>query len=603
MAELKRLHPLWPSVATAVGLAALLVGERSFSDTSTARLVLSTGGALAVLIATGARIVLAFGAPADRRVVAGRLALTTSLVLVGVGAYGVTLVVDPASSEMAARLSSSAWAAFIILLFAGGTPLVFIEAAVAPVAFNPAYEGRRIDHAWARGLSLGLLVPVLLLANFLAERHDLEKDFSLGRGASVSDQTREVVRELTNDVDVVLFFPERNEVLSIIGPYFDELAAESDRLAVRRADQALARDEAEKAKVPRNGYVALIRGEATKTIRLGLTRSSASGVLRSFDRNFLKALFNVAFSKKVAYFTVGHGERPYERPRRDDARMPVSILGDYLEDLQYDVRPLGLAQGLQDVVPEDAGIVFVMAPQQELLESEQESLLAFLRRGGRVLVAADADSDARLAKLLGPTGVVIDDGVLADEATHVNLTRSSADRAAIATNGYVRHKSVDTLALRPNAATVFFRAAVLEVGDAEAGLARKVTIESLPTTFADRNDNLELDDDEKTAKRALLVAITTTSTTGEEGRLALLADVDAVGDGLASAIGGNVALVRDLVAWLQIEDEPVLAVDQERDVKIVHREEEDAAVFFGATFGMPLLLLGLGWAVQRRRRR
>jgi len=43
-------------------------------------------------------------------------------------------------------------------------------------------------------------------------------------------------------------------------------------------------------------------------------------------------------------------------------------------------------------------------------------------------------------------------------------------------------------------------------------------------------------------------------------------------------------------------------VDSSEDIKIIHRKEEDVAVFYGTTFGVPLLVLGLGWLAQRRRR-
>jgi hypothetical protein len=46
----------------------------------------------------------------------------------------------------------------------------------------------------------------------------------------------------------------------------------------------------------------------------------------------------------------------------------------------------------------------------------------------------------------------------------------------------------------------------------------------------------------------------------------------------------------------------VVTVDDDEDVKIVHRKDEDLAVFYGTTFGIPGLVLLLGFIVRRRRR-
>ena len=84
--------------------------------------------------------------------------------------------------------------------------------------------------------------------------------------------------------------------------------------------------------------------------------------------------------------------------------------------------------------------------------------------------------------------------------------------------------------------------------------------------------------------------------------MVVLSDVDALADELVTQVQGNLVLLRDVFLWLQKEDDPVVTVDADDDVKIVHRREEDVMVFYGTTFGVPLLVLGLGWFVQRRRR-
>ena len=604
MAELRRLHSAWPSWAAVVALAALFVSERLFVGASTARVIIGALAGAALLAATAARWLERARAQGDARRVRRRLAVATTLLAVSVLAYGATNLVGDGSDDDAARWVATGWAVSLVALSLGAFPLLWLEAAVAPVAFNDGYEVRRLDHAWRRGWSFGLLVPVLFLVNFLAERHDQTVDLALGSVTAPSEQTLTAVRETTKDVRVLLFYPRRNDVAHKLERYFEPLEDASPHLTVERVDQAIARDEAKRAKISTNGYVVLMRDDTVEKIRVSEDARAARSALRRFDTDFLKRLLRTTSSEKVAYFTTGHEERAFQRADAEDPRAPVTFLSRQLENMQYDVRPLGLAEGLQTRVPDDAGIVFVMGPDRDLLPSEQESLRAALDRGGRVLVALDAGSEARLETLLEGTGLTFDSTTLADEQNHVTLTRTRADRTILPTNVYRRHASLEALARNRNVATLFFGAGSLAKNDVpdESPVRSAVTIESLPTSFVDRDGDYELDDDETTGSRPLVAAVTRTSTTGEEGRMVILSDVDAVADELVQQVQGNVVLLRDIFLWLQKEEDPVVTVDTTEDVKIVHRREEDVMVFYGTTFGVPILVLGLGWLVQRRRR-
>ncbi|NJK88259.1 MAG: hypothetical protein HC923_01940 [Myxococcales bacterium] len=128
-----------------------------------------------------------------------------------------------------------------------------------------------------------------------------------------------------------------------------------------------------------------------------------------------------------------------------------------------------------------------------------------------------------------------------------------------------------------------------------------MTVRSLETTFKDADSDLVRGPEEARGSFPLALALTQTSTAGtSEGRLFAIADADAISDDLVQQIQGNAMLLRDVVFWLKRDDVPEITVDAPDDVKIVHRKDEDLIVFYGATFGVPLLLLGLGWFAQRR---
>lgn len=604
MAELKRLHPVWPSWAAAAGLVLLFMGERLFVGASTGRVVCGVIAGSALAAAVAARVLGLTRAAPEARPVQARLAIATGALALSALAYAGTLLID-ANAEEGARWTATLWAISLVSWSVGAAPLLLLETTIAPVAFNEHYEQARVEHAWRRGLSFGLFIPVLFLANFLVERHDQRAELALGSQLQPSEQTRAAVRDLTKDVRVLLFYPRRNLVAERLERYFEPLLELSPHLTVERVDQALAREEAKKARVSGNGFVAVYRGELAEKIGVATEPRAARRALRRFDADFLKKLLKTTVAAKTAYFVSGHDERSHTAGGSEDPRPRTTFLAKQLENMQYDVQPLGLAQGLQSEVPDDAGLVFIMGPTRKLLPDEQESLRNYVLSGGRLFVALDANMDVRLETLLEGTGLTFHPESLADESNHVTLTRTKVDRTVIPTNGFIRHATTDLLARNRRTAVLLNGTGYLERADdpeAERPFESKITVESLPSAFVDQNGNYEQDPDEPSTARPVIAAVTTTSTTGEEGRMVVWSDVDAVADELIQQVQGNVLLLRDTVFWLQKEDDPVVTIDADEDVKIVHRREEDVAVFYGTTFGVPLLVLGLGWLAQRRRR-
>ena len=99
--------------------------------------------------------------------------------------------------------------------------------------------------------------------------------------------------------------------------------------------------------------------------------------------------------------------------------------------------------------------------------------------------------------------------------------------------------------------------------------------------------------------------MTRTSTTGkksDESRIFVAADVDLFSDDLIR-YEANLRLLADIVYWLRSVEEPVVPTVSEADVPIVHKKEEDALIFYSTTLGVPLLVLALGLATTRRKRR
>lgn len=606
----KRIHALWPSWALAVGCLLLFIGERVYDTNATMRMAFGIAGVVGVLAAIVVRVNEFLSAGPDKKPVAQRLLYASLGVAAALAGYGLIAFVFDGDDDAAKRTRGVLWGLWPTLMVVSAAPLVALEVAVASVAFNPRYELTRVKNATSRGLSLGLFMGSLVFANYIANEKNEKIELSAENTTKPSKETEQAVRDLTKEVRVVLFYSRANEVAETLLTYFEPLAASNPNLKLERVDHALAGELAKETGVTENGYVALIGDGSKDKIRIGTKARSARSSLRRFDENFLKALVKVTTQKRIAYIVAGHGERATTNADKEDKRATMKSLKRQLEAWQFTVKTLGVADGLGSELPKDDGVIFLFGPDKELLESEAQTLLAATAKGVRMFITLDGDPDsATLDNLLAPLGVKFDKTRLANDRVYARLTRTPADVTNLVSNKYSSHASVTTMTRNARELPTLL-STVGSVSQVEEGKLERVktdlVLKAMDDTFQDANNNLEADEGEKKDRFGIAAAITRTSTTGkkdDEARIFVLADSDVVADDLLQVAQGNIYLFRDAVAWLQRSVDPVVPTVTEKDVKIVHKKEDDSLLFLGTTFLVPGLVILLGYFGTRRRRR
>lgn len=595
-----RIHKGWPTVAVGVGLILLFAGEHILSGFDSEARIVSGLGAIAIIAALAARLSEMGGDPLDARV-RRLIAMCTAGVAVSVGLYALGEYVF--DGDDAKRISGVLLVAWLMMLGLSLLPLLAMELAVLSVAHTPHYEIRRVNQAFERGVSLALLVSAAFLANFIADRHEFKKDFSTGKKAEATEQTLRMVRDLSKEVTVTLFYPKANDVADRLMEYFESLDGASAYMKVESVDQALAGKVASSAGVNENGYVVVTHEKTNEKIRVGLQLRSARSALRSFDANFAKALVKTTRSKSVAYFTVGHAER-LVAPPSSDKRPPLKLLQQQLRSNQYEIKDLGIAEGLGSEIPADASIVFIMGPEKPFLPEEIATIQRAVQRGVRLLIALEADNDGDpLDEILGSLGLKFDRTLLANERAFVRVTGTTADRYHVFSNRYSSHASVTTMTRNATKiATLLSRSGSLEkIEPTPPGLRVDMVLNALDATFRDTNGNLEHDEGEAKDGFGLAAAVTRTSTgASDQSRIFVFADVDTFTDKYVK-FSGNPYLFGDIVYWLRDVKEPVLPTVSEADVRIVHKRDEDAAWFYSTIFGGPAVVMLFGLWMGRKR--
>jgi hypothetical protein len=611
----------------------IYVGERLVGSPQSARFLLDGLGAACLIWAVMARTANWLRSRGDRRAVEAMILATylggiLSLAMYAIQLDAVRQRVFPSIEgvRLVNRYQATLQVLWPIVWLTSVLPLLFMEISYASMVRAPQIERRRIAFSAGSGLAIAWFLASLFLINYVGDAHNQKWDLSYLRISSASEDARELVANLNEPFEVFLFFPEANEVLEDVLGYFEDLEKRSDLVQVRVLDHVMEPKRAEDLGARQNGSLVYRYGDKKEVVRIGTEMAEARGKLAKLDDEFQAKFLKLVAEKKTAYFVTGHGERPYDWQGKEDPRAPVKGLKKILRKQNFEVKPLGIGQGLGAEVPEEASLLVIIDPTEDFLPEEVDAIRRYLEGGGRMWMALDPDHSSNISGLLRDYGLTFHSALLANDRYFMRLHHNEADRTNLFTNRTSSHSSVNTLSQNASKlAVVLLGSGYLEKLEEKKAEGRVVmTLRSMPMTWADDNRNLELDAPGEEKKTYDLGAAVTADVTGDEAkatagnevasdrergkegkkqmRMLVLADADALSDKVIGNLG-NYFLFEDGLKWLFEEEKLLGSAGREEDVRIMHTKKEDVVWFYTTTFVVPLLVLGIGIFYNRFRMR
>lgn len=605
-----------PTWLLAGSLVLLLVARRVL-DEGTAQQVIQWLAVAGLVGSAAWRGSLAASAAGDTRKVELRLLWATGGVLGSLALYALTTDWGLKLLGVAGNPDSKVPTVLGVLWVAGfvvsGAALLFIELAYRRMPIAEAVEFRRVRTSAQAGVGLALSVVFLFSINYAANARDHKVDLSYFKTTKPSVSTLRMVKALNKPVTIYLFFPEVNEVLDQIRPYFQEVASMSDRLKLKVRDYALAPKLARDQRVRGNGFVVMVRdsgpGHQLQQFEIGTKLDQARDRLKKLDASFQESFMRLTRERREVYLTSGHGELSNAgSSASQDPTQRFEDLTMLFRRSNVMTRRLGVAQGLANEVPPDAPAVVIVGPTKPFLPEEARALLKYVQNGGRVVLMVDPDVDSGLDPFLHPLGVTIPKGVLVSDHNFLRRTQTDADRGNVYSNRYTSHPTV-TLASRhaSQVATIFVHGGAVQKYDGKDVLPNVKLAFPLRSTgnfWLDQNGNYQLDQGtEKEGQQNMIAAITVPNKHGDDGRVVVIPDGNFVSDALLRN-AGNGLVFGDIMQWFLGQEQIAGDVSSEEDVRIMHTRDQDKYWFYGTSFGAPLPLLGVGiWMAFRRRRR
>ncbi len=278
-----------------------------------------------------------------------------------------------------------------------GAVLLVLSLAARPDALRSAITGRAARYGSNVGISIVAFLGILVLLNFLGDRHHRRLDLTEFRDFTLSPETMQILSDLTEPVKVTAFFVQGDPAQQELDDLLAEYMYHTDKITYEAVDPDVQPFVAQQYGITSYGTIVFESG-GRRQDTLTADEQEITGAILKVSRG----------SQKVVYFLTGHGERD---PGGYD-QSGYSEIRSALERDNYVVNTLNLA--ISSTVPVDASVVVVAAPSVPLLEQESEAISAYLEQGGKALIMQEPGQGPDLSEVLGPWGVEYDDDVVID---------------------------------------------------------------------------------------------------------------------------------------------------------------------------------------------
>ncbi len=280
-----------------------------------------------------------------------------------------------------------------ILLIAGGV-LVLIA-----IIFNfrliIAFFTRRSSKLGTNAAVITLAVLAILgLVNFLGERHHKRFDLTTEKLFTLSDQTRNIVKGVKQDVKILRFDKQKDQDAA---DRVAEYASVNRHISFQNVDPQEHPEMAKEYGVARVGQVIVASGNRKERLEGTSEEDFTSAILK-------------ATSEKVntVCFIEGHGEKTLT----DAGQSGYKNVADELKRENYATKTVNLVS--ENGVPSDCTVLVDAGPAKALFPQEAEMIGKYLENGGKALLLIDPDTNPGLADVLKAWDIGLGDNTVID---------------------------------------------------------------------------------------------------------------------------------------------------------------------------------------------
>lgn len=442
-----------------------------------------------------------------------------------------------------------------------------------------------------------IIIAVLGMANFLAQRYNKSYDSTANKQFSLSDQTVKVVKGLQKDV-YFNYYDETKAFTDVRGNVRDLL----DRYANLSPKVHL--NYIDPVKQPAIAKAAGIKSLSTLTIEAGPRRQEAKSITEEEVTGALvRALKG---GERTVCIAQGTGEHDVA----DTGAQGISLAKELLERNNYKSQTLDLLR--KSTIGKECTIAMIAGPKQEYLAAAVAGIKAYVEGGGRLIVALDPPlklkredipENAALVGQLASWGATPDKDLVIDLNPVGQAFGFSA--AVVLVTKYESQAIVRDLKGSP---TAFPLARSIDVKNGD-----KTSVEKLFQTSEDAFATYDLakaevnPSDKNNKKGPLTLAAAGTYNTGQQnnnGRFVVIGSSSWLQNNLLGVRNfANRDLFLNMMNWLSSDEDLISIRPKEPESRpLMMTARQMNLLVYTCMLGLPLLVVAAGMSVWWKRR-
>ncbi len=431
-------------------------------------------------------------------------------------------------------------------------------------------------------LAVAAVAGLLLLPPY-AQRHPLARDITQNGRHSLSQASREVLRQLNGTVAVTAYASrqdaELGDIRKIIHDFLEPYRHAKPDLSLTFVDPAEQPQQARQAGIQANG-------------ELVITYKKRSEHLTTLNEQALtNALLRLARNRQVRLgYLDGHGERKL----RGGAPHDLGSFGKHLENRGIKPRPLDL--GATGEIAAQTDVVLVTTPQNELLPGEIDKIETFLAQGGNLLWLIEPGPLRGLQPLAETLGLALTPGTVIDPATRGRY----ATPAAAPVSAYGHHPATDQFDL----VSIFPEARQIGFNENTAWHVAPLAESSGQSWVENGDRDAAAFDPQHDIRGPVILAAALERQVEDKPQRVVVAGSAAFLANSYLGLGGNLDLGVNLAGWLA-GDGNLIAIPPRatRDTRLEFGRNTASAIAIGFLFLLPLAFAaggGYNWWRKRK---
>jgi len=433
-----------------------------------------------------------------------------------------------------------------------------------------------------------IIVAVVSVLNFLANRYNKSYDTTANKQFTLSDQTAKIAKDLKQNVTISYWDqPTRFQPAHDLLDRYKNLSSKID---VRYEDADKNRTKAIAAGIKQMGTVLVDVGDKHQEAK-GLSEEEVTGAL-------VRALKG---GERMACFALGSGEHSLA----DVDRGGYSQLKQLVESNNYKTQTIKLLE--KPEVPKDCMIVVVAGPARDYQQPEIDALKGFVEGGGKALIMLDpplkfaknnVDENAGLVNMVADWGVTADKDLVLD-TSGVGQIFGMGPEVPLVTN-YAAHAIVRTMKDEPSGFPIA-RSLTLKGGG--KSMVEKL-FETSENAFATTNlSSAEIKRGPNDQKGPFVLGAAGTYMGDKgSGRFIVTGSSSWVAN-FFLRFNGNRDLFLNMMNWMS-SDEDLISIrpKEPEDRRLNMTRNQMAMVFYSSVIVIPLLIVAAGVGVWWQRR-